>query len=487
VFDTLSRRSFLGGLASTALFAADDGWIQLFDGHSLSGWRPSENKNSWKVENGTLAADGPRSHLFYDGPVHGADFRNFELEVEVQTRPDCNSGVYFHTRYQEKDFPQKGFEVQINNTASGEGNYRERKKTASLYGLRNIYKQFVPDNEWFRLNIAVRGKNIQVRLNGMLTVDYTEPTPAVIPDGMERERFLDHGTFALQCHNDGSRAFYRSVRVRPLPDKIAAHETAPVVVDQTFRDIINIGRHNVPMVDYDVHLANGLTLPVALEKSRRDGIEYGVAMRVGSAKGDAGAKAWLKRMQHQPVFLALYAEGEEWSKTLSKETISSFDYVLADSLSWKDNRGRVVHLEKPQSVGTISDSQAFMDMVVDETVKVLERQPIDILACPTYLPPQIAKDRESLWTEARVQRVVAAAVKNKVALEINDRYRLPDAAFIRTAKAAGCKFSFGTRNAGLADLKRSEYGLQMLAECRLGWQDFFVPGIWAPRAVDRRS
>ena len=121
-------------------------------------------------------------------------------------------------RYQESDFPEKGFEIQINNTATGEGSYRERKKTGSLYGMRNIYKQFIADDQWFKIHVAVRGKNVQVRLNGMLVVDYTEPTPPVIPAGGEKERFLDHGTFALQCHNDGSFARFRSVRVRPLPD-----------------------------------------------------------------------------------------------------------------------------------------------------------------------------------------------------------------------------------------------------------------------------
>jgi hypothetical protein len=75
-------------------------------------------------------ADGARSHLFYTG----RDFKNFELEVEALAQTACNSGVYFHTAYQETGFPTKGFEVQINNTAGGEGTYRERKKTGSLYG-----------------------------------------------------------------------------------------------------------------------------------------------------------------------------------------------------------------------------------------------------------------------------------------------------------------------------------------------------------------
>src|SRR5450631_1560133 len=192
------------------LLAADEGWIPLFNGKNLDGWKPSEHQDAWTVRDGQIVADGARSHLFYTG----RDFKNFELEVEALAETACNSGVYFHTAYQETGFPTKGFEVQINNTALGEGTYRERKKTGSLYGLRNVYMQLIPDAQWFKLRVAVRGKNVQVRLNDTLVVDYTEPTPAVIPAGAERERYLDRGTFALQCHNDGSKALFRSVRVR---------------------------------------------------------------------------------------------------------------------------------------------------------------------------------------------------------------------------------------------------------------------------------
>ena len=77
-----------------------------------------------------MVADGARSHLSYTG----RDFKNFELEVEALTQTACNSGAYFPTAYQEIGFPIKGFEIQINPTARGEGTYRERKKTGSLYG-----------------------------------------------------------------------------------------------------------------------------------------------------------------------------------------------------------------------------------------------------------------------------------------------------------------------------------------------------------------
>ncbi|HEX4164646.1 MAG TPA: family 16 glycoside hydrolase [Bryobacteraceae bacterium] len=446
----LTRRSFVAAsiAAPLAVAAGGDQWIELFNGRSLENWRPSENKNSWKVVNGMLAADGPRSHLFYTGQVRGADFRNFELEVELTTKPECNSGIYFHTAYQETGFPEKGFEVQINNTARGDGGYLERKKTGSLYGLRNMYKQLVPDEVPFRVNISVRGKNVQIHLNGQLLVDYVEPTPPVIPAGGEKQRFLSHGTFALQCHNDGSKAAYRSVRVRPLPDNIPAYVGPPPLVDNVFREVINIGRHNVPMVDYHVFLRNGMTLEDALRKSRRDGIQYGLTVSASDLNGDAGAHRWLKPYAGRPVFCALQATNGDWTSTISQKTATQFDYILAD--------GR-------------RDS-------LNQIIKRLDIEPIDIYTYPTRL---------TLDPEAQ-RRLIDALVRNKVALELNTNDRLPGQAFIQKAKQAGCKFAFGTGNRTVAELKRCEYGLEMVAACQLDWHNFFAPGAWWPKAVDRR-
>lgn len=487
----LSRRAFL---ASSTLLAAQspggDGWVDLFNGRSLDGWRPSESQASWKVIDGTLAADGPRSHLFYTGPVQAASFRNFELDVEVIASPAANSGVYFHTKFQEKGFPEKGFEVQVNNTATGEGTYAERKRTGSLYGLRNVYKQIARDNEWTRLQITVRCRNIQIRCNGLFVVDYTEPTPPVIPDGMEKERFLDRGTFALQCHDPGSKVRYRRIRVRPLPDDAVAPGATAPVVDDTFRRIINVGRHNVPMVDYHVHLKAGLTLEQALEKSRRDGIQYGIAVNGGKGfpvQDDAAALAFFESVKSSPVFTALQAEGREWTKMFSRQTLARFDYIFTDSMTWTDDSGRRMRLWIPEEVGEIRDEQAFMDTLVQRTVGILEHEPIDIYVNPTFVPASIAARYDQLWTEARIRKVVEAAARNGVAIELNDRYKLPGIGVVKMAKAAGCKFTFGTNNTSAADLGRSEYGLRMVEECKLVWQDFFVPGAWRPKAIERKS
>ena len=486
----ISRRGFVAAIAALPLAAAADDWVNLFDGRTLEGWTAAEHKDSWKVVDGALMANGPRSHLFYSGPVRGANFKNFELEVDCLARHDCNSGVYFHTAYQETDFPYKGFEVQINNTATGEGSYRERKKTGSLYGVRNIYRQFIGDDEWFKMRVAVRGKNVQIRLNDMLVVDYTEPTPPVIPDGPEKGRFLDRGTFALQCHNAGSVARFRSVRVRPLPDDLPTPGGDAPPADDTFRAIINSGRHNIPMVDYHVHLKEGLTLQAALAKSRRDGIEYGIAVNCGKGfptENDAQVRAFFDSMKGQPCFVAMQAEGREWLQMFSRPVMALFDYIFTDAMTWTDNRGKRMRLWIPDEVGTIADPQEFMDTLVDRATGILEHEPIDIYVNPTYVPDVLKKDYDRLWTDARMQKVIGAAAKNGVAIEINDRYKLPSPTFIQAAKAGGCKFSFGTNNTGPADLRRSEYGLRMIEECKLGWQDFFVPGAWRPKAIERRA
>ena len=486
---TLTRRGFLGALSAAGclpLRGADQTWVNLFDG-TLANWRPAEHKDSWKIRDGCLAAEGGRSHLFYTGPVNGANFKNFELEVECLAHPGCNSGVYFHTRYQEAGFPIKGFEIQVNNTYVGEGSYHERKKTGSLYGLRNVYRQFIPDDRWFKINALVRGKNVQIRLDGMLVVDYTEPNPAIIPDGMEKERFLDRGTFALQCHNEGSRALFRGVRVRPLADDTPTPGPIPVA-DETFRQIIDLGRHNYPMVDYHTHTKNGPTVEAAVKKSLEDGIAYGIAVNGGKSfiESDEGLFAYAESLKGQPVYVAMQAEGREWLQMFSRRAVSVFDYVFTDSMTWTDNRGKRMRTWIPAEVGTIADPQEFMDTLVDRAAGILEHEPIDIYVNPTFVPEQLQKDYETLWTDARRKKVIDAAVRNGVAIEINNRYKLPSASFIQMAKAAGAKFSFGTNNAGPRDLSRCEYGIRMIQECKLAATDFFVPGD-KPKAVERKG
>jgi histidinol phosphatase-like PHP family hydrolase len=114
-----------------------------------------------------------------------------------------------------------------------------------------------------------------------------------------------------------------------------------------------------------------------------------------------------------------------------------------------------------------------MEMYVSRIEGVM-KEPIDIYANPTFLPVPLRAQYDALWTAQRMKRVIDAAIENDVAIEINNRYKIPSPAFIKAAKAAGAKFSFGTNNAE-AEIGRLEYPIEMVKECDLRWQDIFVP------------
>jgi len=466
---SISRRDLLTSmLALPAALRADYEWVPLFDGRTLDCWRAAENRESFRVMDGQIVADGPPSRLSYTGRVRNAAFKNFELKVDVLTRDGASSAIYFHTKPQSQSAPEKGSTVQINNTNP------ERKKTGSLSGVRNIFKALAKDNEWFELRVAVRGKQVQVRLNGTLVVDYVEPDPPVHSNDAA---VLGRGTFALECHGPNARVHFRNILVKPLPDDLATPTAEPPVVDDVYRELARLNAAGFPLVDYHVHLKGGLTLEDALVESRRLGITYGIAVNGGMGfpvTSDAAAEAFLKTIQGQPVFVAMQGEGREWVKLFSKETIAKFDYVFTDAMTFTDDKGKRMRLWINEEVGEIKDHEQFMEMCVDRTVGILNHEPIDIYVNPTFLPEAMAADYDRLWTPERMEKVIKAARRNDVAIEINNRYRLPRPAFIKAAKRAGLKFSFGTNN-GDRELGRLEYCLQMVKECGLERQHIFFP------------
>jgi hypothetical protein len=186
------------------------GWQLLFDGKSLDGWRASDAPGSFSVKDGAIVVRGPRSHLFYQGPVQQHEFRNFELKVDVKTFPKANSGVYFHTQWQEVGWPSLGYEVQVNNSHS------DPSRTGGLWGVQDQPKVISPDGQWFTLTVRVDGKHITTFVNAEKTADYTEEQPIVRKKGLE-QRYLARGTFALQGHDPESEVHFRSIKVRVLP------------------------------------------------------------------------------------------------------------------------------------------------------------------------------------------------------------------------------------------------------------------------------
>lgn len=218
--------------------AAEPGFVSLFDGKSLEGWKVGAHADVFTVQDGMIKMDclpghGP-SHLFYVGDVNGHVFTNFDLRVDVMTFPYANSGIYFHTQYQESGWPNHGLECQVNNSHS------DWRRTGSLWGVTNISwgpetppannreptsildQPVVTDNSWYTQEIIYVNGAVTVKLNGRVVIQYTIPdadTEHKLPTGFT---WMPQGTFALQGHpplpGKSSRTWFKNIRVKVLPD-----------------------------------------------------------------------------------------------------------------------------------------------------------------------------------------------------------------------------------------------------------------------------
>lgn len=188
----------------------EGGWFSLFDGKTLSGWKPVKQNGAFRVHNGMIVAGGAQmNHLFYEGPVNKGRFKNFELRLEVMTTPGSNSGIFFHTK-PEPGFLLKGYEAQINTS------HRDKRRTGSLLDVKHLTGSPTRDNEWFDYHIMVNGKRIVLKVDERVTVDYAEPANPIRTE-RRRNRVLSSGQIAIQGHDPNSIVYFKNIRIRPLP------------------------------------------------------------------------------------------------------------------------------------------------------------------------------------------------------------------------------------------------------------------------------
>lgn len=187
----------------------DKGWISLFNGENLDGWKVGENASSFTIVDGAIKIQGDVGHLFYNGGVEDHQFQNFEFKAKVKTKKGANSGIYIHTQYQDSGWPAHGYEVQVNNS------HTDWKRTGSLYDIVDVKENYVQDDEWYTQYIKVEGNRVLVKINDTVVVDYTEPADPKRNEGSMR--LLKGGTFALQAHDPNSIVFFKDIMVWPLP------------------------------------------------------------------------------------------------------------------------------------------------------------------------------------------------------------------------------------------------------------------------------
>jgi hypothetical protein len=209
----MTRRVLMILVAMSSIATAQNGWISLFNGKDLTGWKASENTGTFTVQDEAIVSHGPRSHCFYVGDVQNHVFKDFELKVDVMTAPGSNGGIFIHTEYLDVGWPNKGFEVQVNNT------HGDPIKSGSLYHVKDIgadvIKDIVKDNEWFTEHIVVRGDTVTISLNDKQVVQWTQPADWKGTSDFEGRR-ISSGTIALQGHDPNSTVHYKNIMIKPL-------------------------------------------------------------------------------------------------------------------------------------------------------------------------------------------------------------------------------------------------------------------------------
>ena len=245
----------------------------------------------------------------------------------------------------------------------------------------------------------------------------------------------------------------------------------------------DLSRTDLPSMDLHVHLnymadALGHGAAAAYEKaselSKEMGVSFGIAEEFGDndvVKNDSLVFDRARLARKNSLYLALQVSRRDWQKIFSKEALSKVDYILADAMIFPNKEGKMLYIWVPGM--PLGETQEFMDLYVAHHLKVLA-EPINILGNATYLPDDLYPRYAELWTDARMKSVIDAAVKNNVAFEINSRFKVPSAKFIKMAKAAGAKFTFGTNQHGQG-VGEIGWSVMMAQECGLTGDDFFVP------------
>ena len=166
------------------------GWIRLFDGHTLFGWHMAGDAN-WRVEDGSIVVDDGDACLL----CTSVPWQNFELVVEYKAGSDTNSGVFLRTPLNPENPAEDCYEVNI---ASADNPF----PTGGIVKRKKATKFADDSDKWHTMKMVMDGKRLQVAVDGTSVCDYTDKIG------------LAEGRIGLQ-HNSG-RIEFRNIRLRPL-------------------------------------------------------------------------------------------------------------------------------------------------------------------------------------------------------------------------------------------------------------------------------
>ncbi|MDR1541792.1 MAG: hypothetical protein LBU32_28175 [Clostridiales bacterium] len=242
-------------------------------------------------------------------------------------------------------------------------------------------------------------------------------------------------------------------------------------------------KRNITLTDWHVHIfRGGMTPEKAEERGRESGILSGVVENQGvewPLCDDAALKEYIKNV-HKAVGhelpLGIQVNDRDWYKRTSPDLLAQLDYVLADTMIM----GRTLDGSKQQRLWLIKsdmytpdEADAWFEHYLLHCLCVV-REPISILANPTYLPEFVASYYERLWTAERMNELIYAAIHNDIRLEIQAGSLYPKLEFIKLAKLAGAKFTVGSNNFFDRALDTTAW-FRAIEEADLSAEDFAAP------------
>jgi hypothetical protein len=196
------KRILLALWLTAGAVQAEEGWVSLFDGQTLTGWKANESPETWAVVDGAIVAKGPVSHLYY----MGREFGDFELKAEVRTAKNTNSGIFFRTPWKDSGWLPVGYEAQIQNSG------QNKCYTGGLWiHADRAEPSPVKDGEWFEVHIIAVGDKIVVKINGQTTTEYD--AAADPRKGLKKPA---RGFIVLQGHGPQHRPEFRNIRIKTL-------------------------------------------------------------------------------------------------------------------------------------------------------------------------------------------------------------------------------------------------------------------------------
>jgi hypothetical protein len=344
--------------------------------------------------------------------------------------------------------------------------------------VRNLYRSLAQDGEWFDFELAVRGKNIAVKVNGVDVVCYTEPAKPY-REAAHAAKLIGKGKVALKGVKGDVK--FRNLDMQTLAADARNEADVMPPIDEQSDHIIRYQQKDFPVIDWHVHLKGGLTKEQAHAMSMNYGINYGVAPNAGEGgvgrmlADDAEVRSYYDEVKNHPFLFGVQGEGRKWTQTFSQEALGIFDYLFTDAMTIIDHKKRNARIYRAEEVirdGVTLDQ--YMEQIVDQTVKILTNEPADIFANATYIPDDMNPDYDKYWTAERVDRVLDVMEQNNIALEISARYKIPSFDIIKEAKKRGLKFTFGTNNVD-ANFGRLEYCFEAVEKCGLIVEDMWFP------------